>query len=350
MREQEPGVVGGKRLGAIKRKAVSLPQGEVVSVRPLVPGTSLPLLVQPAVEGVDLAAWAATNRPFIEDSLLKHRGLLFRNFPVRTVPEFEQFVRASSTGELLEYRDRSTARYSVGDKVYVSTIYPADQSIDLHNEGTYWMAWPLKIYFCSLKVPPQGGATPIADVRGVFRRIDPRLRARFIEKRVMYVRNYNDGFGLPWQEVFQTTERAVVEEYCRQNAIEFEWKDGDGLRTRQVRPAVRVHPRTGETVWFNHAAFFHISAREEAVREALLSSFKEEDLPYNTFYGDGSPIEPAVVAEIREAYRQEKVVFPWQPGDVLLLDNMSVAHAREPYQGERHVVVAMTEKCVAQEV
>jgi alpha-ketoglutarate-dependent taurine dioxygenase len=36
-------------------------------------------------------------------------------------------------------------------------------------------------------------------------------------------------------------------------------------------------------------------------------------------------------------------MFPWQQDDVLLLDNMSMAHAREPYAGERNVVVAMTE-------
>jgi alpha-ketoglutarate-dependent taurine dioxygenase len=348
MSNQEMEAPVTKRLGAIRRKAVSLSHGEVVSAEPLEMGKSLPLLVQPVVEGVDLAAWAATNREFIENSLMKHRGVLFRNFPVKTVTEFEQFVRATSTGEPLEYRDRSTARYAVGDKIYVSTIYPADQSIDLHNEGTYWMAWPLKIYFCCLKAPPQGGATPIADVRGVLRRIDPKVRERFIEKRVMYVRNYNYGLGLPWQEVFQTSEKSVVEEYCRRNAIEFEWKNGDCLRTRQIRPAVRVHPRTGEMVWFNHAAFFHISAREPSVRDALLESFKEEELPYNTFYGDGTAIEPSIVASIMEAYRQERVVFPWQPGDVLILDNMSVAHGREPYQGERQVVVAMTEKCLDQ--
>lgn len=38
-----------------------------------------------------------------------------------------------------------------------------------------------------------------------------------------------------------------------------------------------------------------------------------------------------------------KVVFPWQTGDVLMLDNMLTAHAREPFQGPRKVVVAMAE-------
>ena len=79
------------------------------------------------------------------------------------------------------------------------------------------------------------------------------------------------------------------------------------------------------------------------MRDALVGEFGEEGLPYNTCYGDGTPIEPEVVAQIRDAYEQEKVLFKWQAGDVALIDNMSVAHAREPYEGERMVVVSMTD-------
>ena len=56
----------------------------------------------------------------------------------------------------------------------------------------------------------------------------------------------------------------------------------------------------------------------------------------------GSPIDPADLDQIREAYRCERVAFPWQQGDVLLLDNMAVAHARTPYRGERRIRVGMT--------
>jgi hypothetical protein len=44
---------------------------------------------------------------------------------------------------------------------------------------------------------------------------------------------------------------------------------------------------------------------------------------------------------LREAYLAEKVVFPWQRGDVLMLDNMLTAHAREPYRGERRILTGM---------
>jgi alpha-ketoglutarate-dependent taurine dioxygenase len=256
---------------------------------------------------------------------------------------FEQFVASTSDGPLLEYRDRSTPRKNEGNRIYTSTVHPQHQEIFPHNEGTYWLKWALKIYFCCLECAAEGGETPLADVRQVYQRISPDIRARFIEKRMMLARNYNDGFGLPWQDVFQTNDKAEVEAYCRDNLIDFEWRPGDRLRTRQVRPAVRFHPKTGEAVWFNHAAFFHYTMLEPAVRDVLLASFSEEGLPFNTYYGDGTPIEPDVIEHIRLAYLAEKRVFPWQAGDVLLLDNMSIAHGRQPYVGQRKVIVAMTE-------
>jgi alpha-ketoglutarate-dependent taurine dioxygenase len=145
------------------------------------------------------------------------------------------------------------------------------------------------------------------------------------------------------RDAFQTTERAEVDAYAAQNAIRTEWFSDGRLRTRQIRPAVRKHPWTGEPVWFNHAAFFHLSSLPREFQEVLLSSYGEEGLPYNTFFGDGSRISADTVAHIRDAYAAERSKFPWAQDDVLLLDNMSIAHAREPYTGERQVIVAMTE-------
>lgn len=328
---------------SITRKPFNLSQNELIETEYLLPGKSIPLLVKPAVPGVNLLEWATSNQETVKTLLLNYRALLFRNFNINSTDLFNQFIKTTSTGELLEYRDRSSPRHEISGKIYTSTDYPAEQSIFLHNEGTYWLTWPLKIYFGCLIAPQQGGETPIADCRNIFQRINPKIRERFIEKKVLYVRNYNDGFGLSWQTVFQTEDKTVVEEYCRRNGIEFEWKSGDRLRTRQVRQAVAKHPQTGENIWFNHATFFHVSTLEPRMRETLLAEFKEEDLPNNTYYGDGSPIEISVLDELREAYLQERVVFPWQEGDVLMLDNMSVAHSRTPFVGSRKVVVGMAE-------
>ena len=110
-----------------------------------------------------------------------------------------------------------------------------------------------------------------------------------------------------------------------------------------MAPAVVRHPRTGEDVWFNHAAFFHSSSLPAGVRDTLLREFDEADLPNATFYGDGSPIDPEAIAEIRRAYETSRVRFEWQRGDLLIVDNMLFAHGREPFTGGRRIVVGMSE-------
>lgn len=324
--------------GIVKRKAIQA-SDVLIKERLLDPERSLPLLIEPAIQGVNLPEWAKNNRELISRRLQRHGGILFRGFNLSSVDEFELLLR-SLTGELLEYSYRSTPRTQVSGRIYTSTEYPAHQTIPLHNEMSYTRHWPAILGFFCVEVAPEGGETPIADSRKVFNLIDPAIRDQFARKQVMYVRNYGEALDLSWQNVFQTEDREEVEAYCRSAEIEFEWKGDNELRTRQVCQAIATHPDTSEQVWFNQAHLFHVSSLGDQVRESLLASSDGEP-PRNACYGDGSPIEDAALAEIRSAYDRETVVFPWQQRDVLLLDNMLAAHGRRPYRGSRQIVVGM---------
>ncbi len=331
-----------KGMPSLKRRSVSVDQEQLITASTLQPNQPLPLVLRPTVEGVDSVAWASDQRDWIEAQVLTHGGLLFRGFDLKTVEDFERFVGAVSGGAL-RYQERSSPRSQVSGNIYTSTDHPADQSIYLHNEQSYNLTFPLRIFFFCITPATKGGETPIADTRRIFARLDPAIRERFIRAQYQYVRNFGNGLGLSWQAAFQADDRGAVETYCRDNGIECEWKDDGRLRTRQVRRAVARHPRSNELAWFNHLTFFNVSTLDPAVQARLRAAFREEELPNNTFYGDGAAIEPEVLAQLHAAYEAETVAFPWQKGDLLMLDNMLVAHGRSPYVGPRKVVVAMSE-------
>jgi alpha-ketoglutarate-dependent taurine dioxygenase len=278
----------------------------------------------------------------IRDRLRESGAVLLRGFDVGGVDGFASAVRALS-GEPLAYTERSSPRTRVKGHVYTSTDYPPTEEIFFHNENSYRTSWPMTLFFYCIQPPRERGATPLSDVRQVLKTIDPLTRDEFSRRGWMLVRNYNAEFGLSWQEVFGTKDRDEVMQYCQANAIDAEWKANGQLRTTSVRKAIYRHPETKDEVWFNHAAFFHLSTLSRDAQLGLRELFAEEDLPSNTYFGDGEPIPDGVMDSIRACYRDAAVRFDYHEGDVLIVDNMLTAHGREPFTPPRQVVVAMTE-------
>lgn len=302
----------------------------------------LPEVVQAQTRDESLLSWLEGREQWVQNTLHTSGGILFRGFGIADPEAFRAVVRRIAP-ELLEYKERSTPRTEVGNRIYTSTEYPAHQHIALHNEFSYAYTWPMRIFFYAMEPASEGGETPLADSRRIYNTISKEIRDRFSTLGVTYVRNYGSGVDLPWQEAFQTSDKAAVEEHCRNAPLEFEWLPGDRLRTKQHRPATAVHPVTGEQCWFNQAHLFHVSNLGTESAAAMRAVFAEEDLPRNAYFGDGSPIDDADLEVVREAMSQATVAFPWQQNDILALDNMLIAHGRNPYRGSRKILAALAQ-------
>ncbi|GAA2531414.1 TauD/TfdA family dioxygenase [Pilimelia columellifera] len=302
---------------------------------------SLPFVVT-AESPNNLVGTINQNRRELRDALSAHGALLLRGFEVGGVADLQTAVEALS-GPALAYTEASSPRTAIEGSIYTSTDHPAEEEIFLHNECSYQDSWPMALYFHCVRPPETQGATPLADVRKVQAAIHPDVLEEFQRRRWSLVRNYHTNFGVPWQKVFDASDRASVEAYCRRHGLIPEWRGDDGLRTRVVRDAMHRHPRTGDLLWFNHITFFHVSTLPEEVQEGLLALFGEDALPTNTYFGDGGRIPDDVVDHLRQCYEGAKVRFDWQRDDVLVVDNMLASHAREPYTGDRMIAVAMAE-------
>jgi len=89
-------------LGAARRRAVDVARLVEMS---LIDGNNLPLVVQPAVDGVDLAEWAATNRDELNGYFDKHGAILFRGFALDGAPAFERVAASIASDLFAEYGD-----------------------------------------------------------------------------------------------------------------------------------------------------------------------------------------------------------------------------------------------------
>lgn len=279
-------------------------------------------------------------KSLVMDQLTRRGAVLFRNFTVSSPVDFKRFA-ASFGRPLGSYEFGSTPRSKVFSGVYSSTEYPAHQSIPLHNEQSYTRHWPDWIWFHCMKPSLTGGETPIADSRLVYQRIPIDIREQFLTRELLYVRNYSAALDVPWQQVFNTDDRQQVERYCEQEDIQWEWKADGELRTRQRCQAAIQLPGSGGWVWFNQAHLFHVSAVDVSLRDTLINSVGEENLPRNVYFGDGTPIPDSMLDVVRSVYTETAITFSWQAGDVLMLDNRLVAHGRNPFAGDRKVIVAM---------
>ena len=303
---------------------------------------SPPLLQAPeATSAGEAAAWTAAHRVEVRDAVRAHGALVLRGLGLRTAGDMERVSSALVAHRVVE-REAFAKRRRYADGVYSSSIWPPGEQMCMHHELSYALEVPGLLLFGCLRAATAGGATPLADSHEMLRTLPPAVVTRFEREGWLLTRNYNQ-VGPSWSEAFGTTDRTVVDEYCRSHAIDREWRPDGGLRTHQRRPAMVRHPVSGRPGWFNQVAFLNEWTLDPAIREYLVETYGHEELPTNTRYGDGRPIEAGVVQAINETYEAQTLRLPWRDGDLLVVDNIRMAHGREPFEGTREVAVVMGE-------
>lgn len=330
------------------------------NIRPL---STLPLVIEPdtlalaATSSEALATWARGNRSALDNHLQAHGAILFRGFDIRSPEAFEGLATTISP-ILSDYVGGISPRKHVVGHIRTSTEAPAILPIPLHCEMAYLDHYPSTIMFWCQVPPGRGGQTPMVDMAAIYRVLDSDVRARFEQRGLMLIQNVPGQRTLlaprSWQERFGM-DRDGVAAFCIKHGIEAMWPADGSLRLRSRRPAVILHPRSGEKIWFN-AATMHDSYSWELRRvgqyaaAAVLAFFERRSdgrdptlRRSHCLYADSTAIDSRDIEHIRRTLWDHAVMFDWQLGDMLVLDNCRVAHGRMPFRGPRRILAALGE-------
>ena len=292
----------------------------------------------------NFVSYYANNRSVIDDLLKKNGAIKFNGVDIGGIDDF-QFVVNSISSKFLNYIDGNSPRTKLSAHIYTSTEYDKTQRITMHNELSYSANWPGKLFFTCLVPAETGGETLLADSRAILGSMAKEIVSEISAKGILYVRNLHGGNGIgpSWQETFETTSKEDMELFCRNCGIAYEWVSGGTLRLKQLCPGIIKHRTTGDKVWFNQIDQFHPYHLGEEMYDTLKLIYGEpNNFPTYVTFGDGTEIEEAVVTEILQTIKELTIEPQWQKSELLIVDNELVAHGRNPYTGDRRVLVAMS--------
>jgi alpha-ketoglutarate-dependent taurine dioxygenase len=332
----------------------------------LLEDTTVPVVWQ-AAAGVsadanidEICEWLEEQREAIEDRIYKHGGILLRGFSnLKDASDFQRVLDILCP-YLLDYVGGSAPRKAVRGRILTTSELPGDCSVPLHQEMAYTNNGPDRVaFFCEIPAPT-GGETMVGDMRKVTKRIDPALIQRFEDHKGMRIRRNlappekvasRPGIPRAWTVAFGTDDRRKVDEIVRRSGWENNWLDDGSMELwQEIRPALCTHPRTGERIWYNQLHRFtpigllkraEQDGHEEMVRGLKAAMAEAPHLLDQTLYGDGTLVPDEDVVQVFDILTEETVPVRWQRGDVIILDNILVAHGRARYSGDRKILTAL---------
>ncbi len=317
----------------------------------------LPLVIQPKDGNMKLAEFLELlqeNQIFIREHLLKFGGILLRGFPVHQAEDFISVIKGLQLGQFCQYVGGDSPRKIVKEGVYTSTEAPPSIKLPLHNELSYVKHYPSHIYFFCETPPVAKGETILGDARKIYQQIDERVRNQFVEKGLHYIScypyksafmNFVNKSHKSWINVFETEDKEEVERKCRENNIDFTWTRDDWIKIGQKCSSAIAHPQTQEMVWFNQAHHFDFNPKFLGLWNYLgakLLYLRKHTLLHKVTFADGSKIPRKDLYHVMDVMDKNTIYFPWQRGDVLVLDNILTMHGRATFNGKRRILTAMT--------
>jgi alpha-ketoglutarate-dependent taurine dioxygenase len=298
------------------------------------------LLTRDPVDARTVHEFLGAERERILADVAVHGAVLLRGWHVPDARAFAAVAR--SIGPVRHDLSCSAGpRIAVAPGVHTANEAPPSEDIPFHHEMAQCPTPPSHVLFYCEIPPREGGATPLIHSRKLaeeLRRAHPAVAARIAEKRLRYVRelpgqtDVRSPLGKSWRDTLGVRTREEAEAALVREGLEWEWLAHDRLRTMSAPTSAFVPHADGDTFFV-------------AAETVFLDETRRTDRPVKTFvYGDGTPLDAECQRALRElgafAFRACERV-PWQHGDVLVIDNAAVMHARDSFTPPRRILVSL---------
>lgn len=286
-----------------------------------------------------LAPWIRQHRERIDEALWSDGHVLFRGFEVGGLAGFEDCAGSACDALYRHYGDLPLA--SASDNVYFATPYPRHLEIRFHNEASHTQSWPARQLFFCLEPASEGGEWTLSDGRQVIERLPPQMLERFRALGLVYRRRFIRGLDTSWQQFFKVESLGELREKIGASGHEIDAISENDLTVSYRTHAVLRIPERGTEAWFNQILLHHPDALPAEVDAMLGKHFRRDQFPRTVFFGDGSSIPAEWVRTIDRVLVECSIRIPTEAHDVLLVNNLLMAHGRLPYSGNRQVRVAL---------
>jgi len=311
-------------------------------------GLDFPVLVtaQEQPEKQDKAqflTWVKTNKTILHDYLIKHGAVLFRGFPLESATEFEQMLNQTDYKNMPYVGGAAPREQVTQSRIVTANESPATETIPFHHEMAQVPTPPGYIYFYCEKSAKKGGATSIlhsGEICQALFDINPEFARKIEEDGVRYVRvmpeltDKSSAIGRSWKDTFQVDNKEDAEVVMREAGMTWQWLENGDVKTQtKTLPAIRFDEETQQKVFFNSIV---------AVFTGWNDSRNKGETAVET--GKGDFMDADTITKLVTKMDEMCVNFKWHEGDVLWVNNYTVLHAREPFEGERRILASISFK------
>jgi len=316
------------------------------------------------------------NRTEIDAALSDAGAVLFRGFPFASIDDFDTFVRGFDGWNDLSY-DRSMSfavRKRCSERICTTNEGKSGGLVFHHEQAQTPLWWPSKVFFCCLvpSKPGDGGATGLASSADVYQKLKarhPEFIRKCEEEGVRYtvyagpMQDTSKGAGRSWKSFFHSETKEECEAKMRAGGWDWEWgvgPDGSDMSdeflkcTTPVLDAVKIAPGTDKKCFFNQLIATTANALEFSKVGVDGGGFDpstdvptQEGVDACVQFADGTSIPLDILLDAKKMCEDIAIDVQWQKGDVALVCNYLMMHARRPWVGEagtRQVVASLIEE------